>query len=95
MAHFAGTTLGTTRSGFTDWGICTRRRIQRAAALSDAPEGSPQATEFQQLADEIRGWDEAHKGENSQGPESSDSLLKPDDLPFSGLPGNLGKLKDN
>uniref|UniRef100_A0A9E7ZRH6 Uncharacterized protein n=1 Tax=Bosea sp. NBC_00436 TaxID=2969620 RepID=A0A9E7ZRH6_9HYPH len=69
--------------------------VQRAAALSDAPGGSPQATQFQQLADEIRDWNEAHKGKNSHGPEHSDSLLKPDDLPFSGLPGNLGKLKDN
>ncbi|WP_336812389.1 hypothetical protein [Bosea sp. MMO-172] len=66
--------------------------LQRAAALSDAPPDSPQATEFQQLTAEIRRWNEAHKGESSHGPEPSEGLLKPDDLPFSGLPGNLGKL---
>lgn len=69
--------------------------VQRAAALSDAPAGSPQAIEFQQLTAEIRQWNEAHKGENSHGPEPSDGLLKPDDLPFSGLPGNLGKLHED
>ncbi len=66
--------------------------VQRAAALSDAPAGTPQAAEFLRLTDKIRHWNEAHRGEKSHGPEPSDSLLKPDDLPFSGLPGNLGKL---
>lgn len=69
--------------------------LQRAAALSDAPAGSPQATEFQQLTSEIRRWNEAHRGESDQGPEPSNRLLKPDDLPFSGLPGNIGKLNDD
>jgi len=68
--------------------------VQRAAALSDAPAGSVQAAEFQRLTGDIRRWNEAHKGENSQGPEPSGELLTPDDLPFAGLPGNLGKLKD-
>ncbi|MGO4741270.1 hypothetical protein AB4099_32435 [Bosea sp. 2KB_26] len=67
--------------------------VQRIATLRDAPEGSPQATEFVQLTAEIRRWNEAHEGENDHGPAPSHSLLTPDDLPFSGLPGNLGKLK--
>lgn len=70
-----------------------RAAVQRAAALSDAPEGSEQAAEFHALTAAIRDWDEAHKGENSHGPEPDQSLLRPDDLPFSGLPGNLGKLR--
>lgn len=41
---------------------------------------------------QFRKWDEAHKGENAHGPEPDQSLLRADDLPFSGLPGNLGKL---
>jgi hypothetical protein len=70
-----------------------RAAVERAAALSDAPEGSAQADEFARLTKEIRRWDEAHKGENSHGPEPVEGLLRPDDLPFSGLPGNLGKLE--
>ena len=67
--------------------------VQRAAALSDAPEGTEQAAEFRTLTEAIRRWDEEHEGENSHGPETETDLLRPDDLPFSGLPGNLGKLK--
>ncbi|MGO4670218.1 hypothetical protein [Bosea sp. 2RAB26] len=67
--------------------------VQRAAALSDAPEGSPQAAKFRQITAEIRRWNEADEDENSHGPAPSHSLLTPDDLPFSGLPGNLGKLR--
>jgi hypothetical protein len=70
-----------------------RAATARAAALSDAPEGTEQAEEFHRLVAAIRAWDEAHKGENSHGPEPDQSLLRPDDLPFSGLPGNLGKLE--
>lgn len=70
-----------------------RAAVQRAAALSDAPEGTEQATEFCTLTEAIRLWDEEHEGENSHGPEGETDLLRPDDLPFSGLPGNLGKLK--
>lgn len=67
--------------------------VERASALGDAPRGSPQAEELQRLTAEIRRWDEDHKGENAHGPEPADGLLRPDDLPFSGLPGNLGKLR--
>ncbi len=66
--------------------------VQRAAALSDALPKSEEGLEFQRLTSAIREWDEAHKGENAHGPELDQSLLRPDDLPFSGLPGNLGKL---
>lgn len=69
--------------------------VQRAATLSDAPEGSAEAAEFQHRTAEIRHWNEEHKGENTHGPEPTDGLLKSDDLSFSGLPGNLGKLKDD
>ena len=67
--------------------------VERANALSDAPEGSAQAEEFRRLTAEISRWNQAHEGENSHGPEPVDGLLRPDDLPFSGLPGNLGKLE--
>lgn len=70
-----------------------RAAVERAAALSDAPAGTAESEEFQRLTAEIRAWDDAHKGDNSHGPEPADGLLKPDDLPFSGLPGNLGKLE--
>lgn len=66
--------------------------VRRAAALSDALPNSEEGLEFQRLTAAIRDWDEAHKGENAHGPEPDQSLLRPDDLPFSGLPGNLGKL---
>lgn len=69
-----------------------RAAVERAAAISDAPEGSETAHEFKRLTSEIFQWDEAHKGESAHGPEEDQSLLRPDDLPFSGLPGNLGKL---
>lgn len=67
--------------------------VQRAATLRVAPEGSPEAAEFLQLAAEIQRWSEAHEDENGHGPDPSHSFLTSDDLPFSGLPGNLGKLK--
>ncbi|KRE07553.1 hypothetical protein ASE63_22935 [Bosea sp. Root381] len=70
-----------------------RAAVERASALSDAPGGSAEAEEFRQLTAEIGRWNEEHKGENSHGPEPADGLLRPDDLPFSGLPGNLGKLE--
>ncbi|UZF93254.1 hypothetical protein [Bosea sp. NBC_00550] len=69
-----------------------RAAVERAVALSDASEGSEEAREFSRLTAEIRDWDEAHKGDNAHGPEEDQSLLRPDDLPFSGLPGNLGRL---
>ncbi|WP_377840163.1 hypothetical protein [Bosea sp. UC22_33] len=69
-----------------------RAAVERAAAISDAAERSDEARERDRLVFEIRQWDEAHKGENANGPEEDQSLLRPDDLPFSGLPGNLGKL---
>ncbi|MCU4181001.1 hypothetical protein [Bosea sp. BH3] len=70
-----------------------RAATARAASLGDAPEGTEQAEELQRLVAAIRDWDAAHKGENSHGPEPDTSLLRPDDLPFSGLPGNMGKLR--
>lgn len=68
--------------------------LARAHALSDAPEGSAQAEERAALAAELRAWDDAHRGENAHGPDSDTdvSLDSPDDMPVSGLPGNLGKL---
>ncbi|UZF95645.1 hypothetical protein [Bosea sp. NBC_00550] len=69
-----------------------RAAVERAAAISDATDGSEGADEFTRLTSEIRQWDEAHKGDNAHGPDADQSLLRPDDLPFSGLPGNLGKL---
>lgn len=69
-----------------------RAAVKRAAAISDAPEGSEEARELRRLTSQIRRWHDAHKGENSHGPEEDQSLLRPDDLPFSGLPGNIGKL---
>jgi hypothetical protein len=57
-------------------------------------EGSAQAEERAALAAELRAWDDAHRGENAHGPDSDTdvSLDSPDDMPVSGLPGNLGKL---
>lgn len=66
----------------------------RASSLSDAPEGTPAAAEHAELTAAMRDWDEAHKGENSHGPEPVEGLNRPDDLSVSGLPGNLGKLHD-
>ena len=66
--------------------------LARANALSDAPEGSAQAAEFAELEAALRTWNEARQGENSHGPEEVEGLLRPDDLPISGLPGNIGKL---
>lgn len=67
---------------------------ERANAISDAPEGSPAASELAALVEALRKWDEEHTGENRNGPENSDvgTALTKDDLPISGLPGNLGKL---
>ena len=64
----------------------------RANALSDAPEGTSEADELAGLVAAIRAWDEAHKGEQSHGPEEVSGLTRPDDMSISGLPGNLGKL---
>lgn len=64
----------------------------RANALSDAPEGTPQARELAGLVSAIRAWDEAHEGEHASGPEEVTGLTRPDDMSISGLPGNLGKL---
>lgn len=69
-----------------------RAAVQRAAAISDAQPDSEEGREFQLLTSAIQEWDGAHKGENAHGPEPDQSLLRPDDLPFAGLPGNLGKL---
>lgn len=69
-----------------------RSAVERAAAISEAAEGSEEARELSRLTSQIRRWDDAHKGENSHGPEEDKSLLRSDDLPFSGLPGNIGKL---
>ena len=68
--------------------------VARANALSDAPEGSPQAQELATLTADLRAWDEKHRGENANGPDSDTdaSLDSPDDMSVSGLPGNLGKL---
>ena len=66
---------------------------QRASAISDAPEGSAEAQELAILVAAIRNWDEAHKGENANGVEDASDLTRADDLSFSGLPGNLGKLR--
>ena len=66
--------------------------VERAAALSNALPDSEQGREFQRLTLAIREWDEEHKGKNAHGPEPRDSALTADDLPFSGLPGTLGKL---
>lgn len=68
---------------------------ERANALSDAPEGSKAARELAGLIEALRKWDEDHVGENAHGPEANPepgSNLSADDLPISGLPGNLGKL---
>jgi|APAra7269096613_1048513.scaffolds.fasta_scaffold12379_1 hypothetical protein len=67
----------------------------RASSLSDAPEGSEAASELAELVTALRAWDEAHKGQNSHGPEPVEGLNRPDDLSVSGLPGNLGKLRAN
>lgn len=68
--------------------------VARASALSDAREGSAAAAEHAELTAALRAWTEAHKGENSNGPEPIVGLNTPDDLSVSGLPGNLGKLRD-
>lgn len=70
-----------------------RAAVARAAALDAAAPGTPEAEEFRRLTSAIREWDEAHKGENANGPEEHHGALTADDLPFSGLPGNLGKLQ--
>jgi hypothetical protein len=66
--------------------------VERAASLDGALPNSEQGREFERLTLAIREWDEQHKGKNAQGPEPHESTLTVDDLPFSGLPGNLGKL---
>lgn len=64
----------------------------RANALSDAPEGTPQADELAMLVAALKAWDEDHGGETSHGPEPVEGLTRPDDMTVSGLPGNIGKL---
>lgn len=68
--------------------------VARANTLSDAPEGSQQAEERATLTADLRAWDDAHRGENANGPDSDTdaSLESPDDMSVSGLPFNLGKL---
>jgi len=61
----------------------------RAAALDDAPEGTPAAAERATLREALRRWDQDQAG----GDGDQGAALTKDDLPFTGLPGNLGKLK--
>lgn len=68
----------------------------RANALSDVAEGTPAADELAELIAAIRDWEarrepEGHRPEEDPEPGTNRS---PDDLPFSGLPGNLGKLRE-
>jgi hypothetical protein len=69
---------------------------ERANALSDAPEGSPAGRELAELVAALRGWDAAHRKERGRedNPEPA-SNTSPDDLPVAGLPGNLGKLRQD
>ncbi|MDU0343718.1 hypothetical protein [Bosea rubneri] len=65
----------------------------RANALSDAPEGSEAAEELAELVAALREWD-ARREPASEGQEhnpSPSTNQRPDDLPFSGLPRNLGR----
>lgn len=65
----------------------------RAHALSDAPEGSPQAYELARLIIDLKAWDEEREGGLSHSPEVVDGLTRPDDWTVSGLPGKIGKLR--
>lgn len=68
----------------------------RANALSDAAEGTPAADELAELIAAIRGW-EARREPEGHGPEENPepgTNRSPDDLPFSGLPANVGKLRE-
>lgn len=68
---------------------------KRANALSDAVEGTPAAEELADLVTAIRDW-EARRVSEDHGPDENPepgTNRSPDDLPFSGLPGNLGKLR--
>ncbi|KUL97373.1 hypothetical protein DK26_01530 [Bosea sp. WAO] len=68
----------------------------RATALSDAAEGTPAADELAELIAAIRGW-EARREPEGHGPEENPepgTNRSPDDLPFSGLPANVGKLRE-
>lgn len=49
----------------------------RASSLSDAPEGSEAASELAELVTALRAWDEAHKGQNSHGPEPARRRAEP------------------
>lgn len=69
-----------------------RAAVQRAAAISDAQPDSEEGREFQLLTSASKNGNGAHKGENAHGPEPEQGLLRTDDLPFAGLPGNVGKL---
>jgi len=46
----------------------------RAHALSDAPEGSPQADELARLIVDLKAWDDEREGGLSHGPEAVDGL---------------------
>ncbi|CAI0346505.1 hypothetical protein BO1005MUT1_520017 [Hyphomicrobiales bacterium] len=66
----------------------------RRGVVSTSPPRKARRTigrEFQRLTSAIRELEKTHKGENASRPEPDESLLRPDNLPFSGLPGNLGK----
>lgn len=68
----------------------------RANALSDAPEGSEAAAELAELVAALREW-EARREPQGHGPEENPAPganQSPDDLPLSGLPGKLGKLRE-
>lgn len=68
----------------------------RANALSDAPEGTVAAAELADLIMAIQDW-EASREPEGHGPEANPAPgtnRSPDDLPFAGLPGNLGKLRE-
>ncbi|MGW9333409.1 hypothetical protein [Bosea sp. NPDC055594] len=68
----------------------------RANALSDAAEGTPAADELAGLVAAIRDW-EARRKPEGHGPEENPepgTNRSPDDLRFTGLPGNLGKLRE-
>ncbi|MDU0341989.1 hypothetical protein [Bosea rubneri] len=68
----------------------------RANALSAAPESSKAAAELAELVAALLQWEarrepQGHGQEDNPAPGTNQS---PDDLPFSGLPGNLGKLRE-
>jgi antitoxin component HigA of HigAB toxin-antitoxin module len=65
-----------------------RAALERIAELGEAASDSE---ELAALVAETSAWEaKAHRSESWPPPEG---ITSPDDLPFSGLPGNLGKLK--